>query len=227
MSQFLLFHIFVGENLNFMTHAGLSLNLLATVVVIHLCSFSEPCAPQNPAMADVWWCLHIRVLRADVQNVEVSDHLYGPLIHWVIHCTSEIKPLTTILNSRLFTILITRYVLCWTSGGTRINWPIDCGPYCLVGHSPLGHRLFLRRGEGTSRTGDSELVGNVAPSNTGFDQRLFDRMNQNEEIKGSGFELFDCSTFCNWNAQHLDIKKDRKRPAFLQENFLWYVKLCE
>ena len=31
MSQFLLFHIFVGENSNFMTHAGLSLNLLATL----------------------------------------------------------------------------------------------------------------------------------------------------------------------------------------------------
>ena len=57
--------------------------------------------------------------------------------------------------------------------GTRINWPIDCGPY--NGGSP---------GEGggsTSRTGDSELVvGQCGATNIGFDQRLFDRMNQNE-----------------------------------------------
>ena len=46
------------------------------------------------------------------------------------------KQTTTRLSWRVFSILITlcKYVLCWIS----MNWPIDCGPYCLVGHQGRG-----------------------------------------------------------------------------------------
>ena len=77
------------------------------------------------------------------------------------------------LNSRLFTILITRYVLCWTSGGPELIGQL------IVVLTMVGHQA--RGGVSTSRTGDSELVvGQCGATNIGFDQRLFDRMNQNE-----------------------------------------------
>ena len=66
--------------------------------------------------------------------------------------------------------------------GARINWPLDCGPY--NGGSLASRSQAIpeaRGGVSTSRTGDSELVvGQCGATNIGFDQRLFDRMNQNE-----------------------------------------------
>ena len=67
--------------------------------------------------------------------------------------------------------------------GTRINWPIDCGPY--NGGSP---------GEGGVPLPEPEIqnswLGNVAPQTLDLTRDcLTNRMNQNEQIKGSDFEL--------------------------------------
>ena len=65
--------------------------------------------------------------------------------------------------------------------GARINWPIDCGPY--NGGSLASRSQAIPEARG-GKLPEPEIqnswLGNVAPTNIGFDQRLFDRMNQNE-----------------------------------------------
>ena len=142
------------------------------------------------------------------------------------------KQTTTRLNWRVFPILITlcKYVLCWISmnfWGARINWPIDCGPY--NGGSLASRSQAIpeaRGGKLPEREIQNSWLGNVAPTNIGFDQRLFDRMNQNEsEWTNQRFRFRTetaTSTFCNWNVQHLDIKKV---PLSFRKTFydMWIV----
>ena len=132
------------------------------------------------------------------------------------------KQTTTRLNWRVFPILITlcKYVLCWISmnfWGARINWPIDCGPY--NGGSPgegrgfhFQNRRFRTRGWAMWRHKHW-----IWPETVWQNESEWIRMNKSK-VQVS-----------NWNCHFnfLQLKSSafghQKRPAFLQENFLWYV----
>ena len=163
MSQFLLFHIFVGENSNFMTHAGLSLNLLASglFIYIHLVNIV-------PLRIRQWLMFaHQRVASWCAECWSFWSFIWTTnTLSYTLYLWNQ----TPNHNVEFKAVHNTHHEICsmldfW---GTRINWPIDCGPY--NGGSP---------GEGggsTSRTEDSELVvGQCGATNIGFDQRLFDQ----------------------------------------------------
>ena len=130
------------------------------------------------------------------------------------------KQTTTRLNWRVFPILITlcKYVLCWISmnfWGARINWPIDCGPY--NGGSPgegrgfhFQNRRFRTRGWAMWRHKHWIWPETVWPIE-------WIKMNKSKvQVSNWKFHFnflqLKCSAFGH-----------QKRPAFLQENFLWYV----
>ena len=75
--------------------------------------------------------------------------------------------------------------------GARINWPIDCGPY--NGGSLASRSQAIpeaRGGKLPEREIQNSWLGNVAPQTLDLTRDcLTNRMNQNEQIKGSGFEL--------------------------------------
>ena len=130
------------------------------------------------------------------------------------------KQTTTRQNWRVFPILITlcKYVLCWISmnfWGARINWPIDCGPY--NGGSPgegrgfhFQNRRFRTRGWAMWRHKHWIWPETVWPIE-------WIKMNKSKvQVSNWKFHFnflqLKCSAFGH-----------QKRPAFLQENFLWYV----
>ena len=131
------------------------------------------------------------------------------------------KQTTTRLNWRVFPILITlcKYVLCWISmnfWGARINWPIDCGPY--NGGSPgeggfhFQNRRFRTRGWAMWRHKHW-----IWPETVWQNESEWIRMNKSK-VQVSNWN-------CHFNFLQLKCSAfgHQKRPAFLQENFLWYV----
>ena len=130
------------------------------------------------------------------------------------------KQTTTRLNWRVFPILITlcKYVLCWISmnfWGARINWPIDCGPY--NGGSPGEGRGFHFQ-NGRFRTHGWAMWRHkhwIWPETVWPIEWI--KMNKSKvQVSNWKFHFnflqLKCSAFGH-----------QKRPAFLQENFLWYV----
>ena len=132
------------------------------------------------------------------------------------------KQTTTRLNWRVFPILITlcKYVLCWISmnfWGARINWPIDCGPY--NGGSPgegrgfhFQNRRFRTRGWAMWRHKHW-----IWPETVWQNESEWIRMNKSK-VQVSNWN-------CHFNFLQLKCSAfgHQKSPAFLQENFLWYV----
>ena len=131
------------------------------------------------------------------------------------------KQTTTRLNWRVFPILITlcKYVLCWISmnfWGARINWPIDCGPY--NGGSPgegggfhFQNRRFRTRGWAMWRHKHWIWPETVWPIE-------WIRMNKSK-VQVSNWKFH----FNFLQQLKCSASGHQKSPAFLQENFLWYV----